>query len=98
MPRVMSDVTHVEEKNRFEVREDGEVAVLTYEVDDEGREPSVTFLHTVVPDALEGRGIGSALAETGVRWAQEQGLAVVPQCPFVRSWLERHPEALKPAS
>ena len=91
----MSEVLHAEDRSRFEVREDDEVAVLTYEVDDEGREPSVTLLHTVVPDALGGRGIGSALAEAGVRWAREQGLAVVPECPFVRSWLERHPEALE---
>ena len=90
----MTQVLHVEEKSRFEVRQDGEVAVLTYERDDEGRRPSVTFLHTVVPDALGGSGIGSALAEEGVRWAQEQGLEVVAECRFVRSWLERHPEAL----
>ncbi|MFP5218654.1 MAG: GNAT family N-acetyltransferase [Actinomycetes bacterium] len=82
----------MEERSRFEVREDGEVAVLTYEVEDEGREPAVTFLHTAVPDSLAGRGVGSRLAETGVRWAQEGGLAVVVECSFVRGWLERHPE------
>ncbi len=90
----MSDATHLPDRSRFEVREDGHTAVLTYELDDEAAEPTVVFLHTVVPDELEGRGIGSRLAEAGVRWARESGYRVDPVCTFVSGWLDKNPEAL----
>ena len=83
-------VRHVPEKSRFVVEQDGAVAVLTYALED----GTVTFLHTVVPVELEGRGIGGRLAAEGVGWATGQGLGVTPVCSFVKGWLERHPEAL----
>jgi hypothetical protein len=88
----MSDVLHVPDQNRFELRDGDDVAVLTYDREDDG---AVAFLHTVVPPSMEGRGVGSRLAETGVRWAREQGAEVVPLCSFVKGWLGRHPEALE---
>lgn len=87
----MSDVVHVPEQNRFELRSGDEVAVLTYDEDDN----AVTFLHTLVPPALEGQGVGGRLAEAGVAWARGKGAGVVPSCEFVRGWLDRHPEALE---
>jgi uncharacterized protein len=56
-------------------------------------EDAHVFDHTVVGDAYEGRGIGSALAEGVVDHAREHGLRVVPTCSFLRAWLARHPEA-----
>ena len=90
----MSDdapVRHVPERSRFEVEQDGAVAVLTYELEDD----AVVFLHTVVPVELEGRGVGGRLAAEGVAWATGQGKGVVAVCTFVKGWLERHPEALR---
>ena len=89
----MSDVVHSSETQRFEVTEDGDTAVLTYERED----GTVSFLHTVVPVALEGRGIGSQLAAAAVGWAVDEGLEVDAQCSFVRAWLERHPDAVRRA-
>lgn len=84
-----SDVVHTPDRSRFELTQDGRTAVLTYEKGD----GDVALLHTLVPPELEGNGIGSRLAETAVGWAREQGLEVVPVCSFVRSWLERQPDA-----
>ena len=84
------DVVHVPESSRFEVRDPSATAVLTYERSD----GTVTFLHTVVPVELEGRGVGSQLAEAAVGWARAEGLEVVAVCSFVQAWLERHPDAL----
>ena len=50
------------------------------------------FTHTGVPTALEGRGIGSALAKAGLEYAQAEGLAVVPLCSFIRAYIDRKPE------
>jgi uncharacterized protein len=85
----MSDVVHAEERSRFEVVEDEHRAVLTYVRTDD----QVVLEHTVVPPELGGRGLGSDLARAALEWAREQGLAVVPQCTFVQSFLAKHPEA-----
>ena len=52
----------------------------------------IVFTHTVVDDAFEGRGVGSTLVRAALDAARGEGLRVVPQCPFVRSYIERHAE------
>lgn len=74
--------------HQFEVTHEGETAVLTYR-----QTPgTITFLHTGVPAALEGRGIASRLTMAGLTFAREHGLRVVPRCPFVADYIARHPE------
>jgi uncharacterized protein len=73
---------------RFVVREGGEEAELRYHRIGE----SLSLLHTGVPEALEGRGIGGALVRAAVDLAAGERLVLVPYCPFARRWLERHPE------
>lgn len=76
------------ERGRFEVTVGGETAYLEYT-----RGPDqLVLLHTEVPPGLEGHGLGSRLARYALERAREEGLRVVPECPFQRSWLERHPE------
>lgn len=86
----MADVTitHDEERNRFEAQLDGEVVgYLAYEVSD----GVIAFTHTV--SHREGQGIGSALVKAGLDDVKERGgLRVVPQCPFVGSYIERNPQ------
>jgi uncharacterized protein len=83
----VTDVRHVPETSRFEVEAGGETAVLVYEQ----RPGAVALLHTVVPTSMEGRGVGSALAESALRWAGEQNLDVEPVCSFVQAYLAEHP-------
>ncbi|HEX5689943.1 MAG TPA: GNAT family N-acetyltransferase [Roseiflexaceae bacterium] len=45
-----------------------------------------------MPAALEGHGIASKMAKFALDEAQAEGLTIVPQCPFVRGYIERHPE------
>ncbi len=66
--------------SRFELTVDGAVAELIYR----RRADRLVLLHTEVPKALGGRGIGGQRASS-------EGLTVVPLCPFARGWLERHP-------
>jgi len=79
---------HLPEQSRFEVAEPEGTAVLTYEL----RDGEVALQHTVVPGELEGRGVGSVLTRSALAWAAQQHLAVVPECSFVRGFLERHPD------
>lgn len=51
----------------------------------------VVLVHTEVDPAFEGRGIGGALARFALDDIRSAGLRVRPQCPFVRSWMDKHP-------
>lgn len=52
------------------------------------------LLHTGVDTAFEGRGLGSTLIAAALADSRARGIAVLPQCPFVRAYLGRHPEEL----
>jgi predicted GNAT family acetyltransferase len=83
-------VRHEADEHRFVVEQDGQTAELTYRGGTDGS--AIVFTHTGVPSALEGRGIGSALAKAGLEYARENNLEVVPLCSFVRGYIERKPE------
>lgn len=83
-------VTNDEAASRYELVVEGELAGFAeYQLTDGG----ITFTHTVVDDAYEGRGLGSVLARSVLADAKDRGLAVTPRCSFIRDYLERHPEA-----
>ena len=83
-----SNVRDNTERHRFELEADGHVAFSNY-----SRAGNVlTILHTEVPKALEGRGIGSSLTKGVLDTARSQGLKVKAECPFAKAYIERHPE------
>lgn len=53
---------------------------------------TLDLLHTVVPDEAQGQGIGTDLVDQVLRHARENGLHIVPSCPFVATYLENHPD------
>ena len=56
-------------------------------------EKLIVFTHTEVDDRFEGRGVGSAIARFALEDVRADGTRqVVPKCPFIRSWIESHPE------
>jgi predicted GNAT family acetyltransferase len=77
-------------KSRFEAVDDsGAVAgFATYRQ----RGETVVFLHTEVDDAYEGQGVGSTLAKAALDAAREDERRVDPQCPFIKSYIDRHSE------
>jgi uncharacterized protein len=84
----MSEVRNNTAQNRFELHVDGEQAVAYYRM-----APGViTFIHTEVPQALSGRGIGTKLIRGALEMVRAQGLKVVPQCPFVSAFMGKHSE------
>jgi predicted GNAT family acetyltransferase len=51
----------------------------------------IVFLHTETEPAFEGRGIASHLAEAALDDVRARGLRVIPRCPFIAGYIERHP-------
>jgi predicted GNAT family acetyltransferase len=72
---------------RFEIHLDDQIAFLQYD----RQNGEITILHTEVPQALGGRGLGNLLAKTALEWARAEGLRVIVLCPFVRTYLRKHP-------
>ena len=64
------------------------ISVLDYSLSP-GR---VVFTHTGVPPAFRGQGLAAQLVETGLQWAADQGLKVVPACSYVQLHIQRHPQ------
>lgn len=83
-----TNVINNEAGKRFEVQQDGSTALLAYEQAGQ----VLRLVHTEVPEALGGRGIGGALAKAGLEYARAQGLKVEAVCPFVQGYLKKHPE------
>ncbi len=82
------EVIHQAEKSRFIIQLDEQIAELDYRLNND----VISFTHTGVPKALEGRGIGGHIVRAGLEYAREQDYAVIPICPFVSAYIRRHPE------
>ena len=83
-----AEIHDVPAHHRYEVEVDGVTAYVLYR-----RKPGViTLVHTEVPKALAGRGVGSRLAKHVLDAARAEGLKVVPVCPFIAAWMKKHPE------
>jgi len=74
--------------HRFEMIVDRHAAVATYAIDGN----TITFIHTVVPEALRGRGIARELVEFALASARERGLKVMPRCEVFEAYMRKHPE------
>jgi predicted GNAT family acetyltransferase len=83
-----SNIINNEAEERFELAIGGATAIVSYRLKD-GR---ISFTHTVVPEEMEGQGIGSRLVRAALDHARDRGLKVVPICSFVKGYIERHAE------
>jgi predicted GNAT family acetyltransferase len=82
-------VTDDREQSRYELREAGELAgFLTYRL----RGQAISLVHTEIEPAYQGAGLATNLARFSLDDARKRGLAVLPFCPYVTSWLKKHPE------
>lgn len=76
------------EENRYEARVPGGLAFVDYRL----KPGRIVLTHTEVPEAAAGQGVGDALVRFVLDDARARGLLVVPLCPFVAAWIERHPD------
>jgi predicted GNAT family acetyltransferase len=80
-------VSNAPQDSRYEIRDgDRLLGIAAYH----RTGSQVVFTHTEVES--EGSGLGSTLVRAALDDVRGQGLTAVPQCSFVRGWIERHPE------
>ena len=84
----MKSVIDNKAEQEFELTVDGHRAVAAYQLEGD----TIVFTHTEVPPEIEGRGVGTKLIQAALDSARDRGLTVVPQCRFVRAYMEKHPE------
>jgi uncharacterized protein len=84
----MTDIVNNRAKHRYELAVDGHIAATYYTLAD----GVITFVHTEVPPELGGKGIGSRLIKGALDQVRADGLKVVAQCPFVKAYIEKHPD------
>ncbi len=77
-----------ETSRQFELVVNGVKAKIEYEL----QKNRMSLLHTEVPESLEGQGVGSAIVEKTLKYLEDNDLKLVPWCPFVKSYIKRHPE------
>ncbi len=73
---------------RFELDLGGDIAFIDYR-----RSGRTLYLdHAEVPAALRGHGTGARLVAATLELVRERGERIVPVCPFVRAFVQSHPE------
>jgi len=79
---------HNEAENKYEYHIDGHIAHITYD----NQDGVLHITHTIVPDALAGKGLAKILTIDVMNEVEKQGLKVQPQCSYTVAFMEKNPE------
>jgi len=75
--------------SRFELHVGGELAgFVVYRI----RGQAIDLVHTEVDPRFQGGGLASRLAKASLDDARARHLAVLATCPYIRSWIRKHPD------
>jgi uncharacterized protein len=88
MGDIMSEIINNKARHRFELEVEGHLATEHYRLDGD----VIIFEHTEVPPELGGKGVGGKLVQGALDQVRAAGLKLVPQCPFVKGWIDKHPD------
>jgi predicted GNAT family acetyltransferase len=75
--------------HRYELRAGGQLVGF---IDYRQHGDVIRLIHTEVPPEFGGQGHASTLARSALDDARARGLAVRPDCPYVASYIRKHPE------
>ena len=77
------------EAGRYEIVEgDRVLGIAAYR----HRGSTLVFTHTEVDQDSGHEGLGSTLVRAALDDVRSRGGTIVPLCPFVRGWIDRHPD------
>jgi uncharacterized protein len=86
------DIRHetIKKKGEFVIDDDGKrIGKLSYL---RSSPDEITIYHTEVDEKFRGECLGEDLVEAAVKYARENGLKVVPKCPFAKHVIDQRPE------
>jgi len=82
-------VTDNPKASRYELHVGGELAgFINYHLNGQ----VISLIHTEIDPSFQGGGLASSLARSSLDDARNRQLAVLPFCPYVQSWLKKHPD------
>lgn len=76
------------EAKQYEYHIDGVIAKIEYIK----AKDKIYLTHTEVPKELEGKGVASSLVKQVLEDVETKGLTLIPMCPFVATYIKRHPD------
>ena len=76
------------EEGRYEAEVEGQLGMAEYM----RRGDTIIFVHTEVPEELEGQGIAAQIVRFALDDVRARGLKVIARCPYVAAYIRRHPE------
>ncbi len=79
---------HNEKENKYEFHIDGHIAHITYD----NQDGVLHITHTIVPDALAGKGLAKILTIAMMAEIEKQGLKMRPECTYTIAFVEKNPE------
>ena len=88
MKNTTVQIVNNEKNQRFEMPVGDGLAVIVYR----WQNGKLALMHTEVPPEAEGKGIASKLAKFAFEQAKQQQRKVLVYCPYISSYLRRHPE------
>ena len=78
-----------EKEDRFELSIGDHLAFIQYKV---GKSGNWYLVHTEVPEEIKNLGVGNKLVRESLNLLDTQGVKIIPSCPFVRAFIQRHEE------
>ncbi len=83
-------VTNRADRRRYEITRGDTLIGFAEYVDKGGRG---IFVHTEIDPSFGGKGYGSTLIRAALDDVRAHGIRIIPLCPFVAAWIERHPDS-----
>lgn len=83
------EVIHHPDVNRYLILEDGvQVGLAAYR----RTEDAIDIVHTEIDPAHGGKGLGGKLVQGMLDQIRAEAGTIIPSCPFVASWVDKHPD------
>jgi predicted GNAT family acetyltransferase len=82
-------VSNDPEADRYEIKDGDQVlGIAAYQ----RRGDTLVMTHTEVDSSSEHSGLGGTLVKAALDDIRSHGQKIVPLCPFVKGWIDRHPD------
>lgn len=82
------EVKNISEESRFEIDLGDKTAYLDYHLSGD----TITYIHAYTPPEYRGKGIAAQVAKYALDYARDHNLKIIPQCPYVRDYVQTHKE------